>query len=74
MTPKTSLNPPTGVLPFEMFRTFLHLAPTARVPPYEMNETEKECVIKISLPVAVDATKVSAEFDSGVLMLTLPKT
>ncbi len=78
MSSETSLNPPTGVLPFEMFRTFstisfMDLAPTG--PQCEIKETERECVvaIAISLPLFVDTTKISAELRNGVLMVTLPK-
>jgi HSP20 family protein len=51
----TFLNPPTGVLPFDMFRTF---APTMRdhlpfspwLPPCDIYETEKEMVLQMELP------------------------
>ena len=76
MRTESTLNPPTSVLPFEMFRTFSptgngHLTPSTRT--CEINETEDECVLKIKLPVFVDATKVRIEFQYGLLTVTLPK-
>lgn len=55
MIPGTFLNPRTGVLPFDMFRTFspiirdqLHVSPW--LPPCDIYETEKEIVLKMELP------------------------
>ena len=55
MTPETSMNPSTCVLPFEMFRFY---GPTfeknrtlpAWTPPCDIYETEKEIVVKMELP------------------------
>ena len=76
MKSENALNPPTCVLPFEMFRTFSpnangHLVPSDRA--CEINETDDECVLKINLPVFIDATKVRVEFKYGTLTVTLPK-
>ena len=63
----TFLNPQTGVLPFDMFRTF---APTMRdhqpfaqwVPPCDIYETDKEIVLKMELPeMKKDDVKVTLE-------------
>ena len=55
MIPGTFLNPPTGILPFDMFRTFApimkdHLPFTPWVPPCDIYETEKEIVLKMEVP------------------------
>ena len=55
MIPGTFLNPPTGILPFEMFRTFApimkdHLPFSPWVPPCDIYETENEIVLKMELP------------------------
>ena len=55
MIPGTFLNPNTGVLPFDMFRTF---SPAMRdpnslspwVPPCDIYETDQEIVLKMELP------------------------
>ncbi|HSE21529.1 MAG TPA: Hsp20/alpha crystallin family protein [Pyrinomonadaceae bacterium] len=55
MIPRTFLNPPTGVLPFDMFRRF---APTMGdpnslspwVPLCDIYETDQEIVLKMELP------------------------
>ena len=55
MIPGAFLNRPTGVLPFDMFRTF---APTMKdnlpfspwLPPCDIYETDKEIVLKMELP------------------------
>jgi HSP20 family protein len=49
------MNPPTGVLPFEMFRTFAPVFDqnwplTAWTPPCDIYETDKEIVLKMDLP------------------------
>ena len=49
------INPPTGVLPFEMFRSFapvfdLNWPLTAWTPPCDIYETDKEIVLKMDLP------------------------
>ena len=55
MIPGTFLNPHTGILPFDMFRTF---GPTMMdqnslspwLPPCDIYETDQEIVLKIELP------------------------
>jgi HSP20 family protein len=55
MIPGSLLNPHTGILPFDMFRTF---APTMRdqlpfsswVPPCDIYETDQNIVLKMELP------------------------
>ena len=49
------INPPTGVLPFDMFRTFapvfdLNSPLTAWTPKCDIYETDKEIVFKMDLP------------------------
>ena len=49
------INPPTGVLPFEMFRMFAPVFDqnwpvTAWTPPCDIYETDKEIVLKMDLP------------------------
>jgi HSP20 family protein len=49
------INPPTGVLPFEMFRMFAPVFDqnwpvTAWMPPCDIYETDKEIVLKMDLP------------------------
>ena len=55
MTPETLKNPPTGVLPFDMFRSFapiidMHWPFTSWTPPCDIYETDKEIVLKVELP------------------------
>jgi len=55
MIPGTFLNPHTGVLPFDMFRSFgpmfdKHWPFTAWTPPCDIYETDKEIVLKMELP------------------------
>jgi HSP20 family molecular chaperone IbpA len=74
MIPEKSLNPPTSVLPFDMFRTFspnpeTHLTPTASGPVCEIHETENEWVLKINVPTFVDANSIQVELRYGVLIL-----
>lgn len=81
MKSETGLNPPTGVLPFEMFRSYSSITRTdpvalSRVPSYNICETDKEIVFKIELPEVkrfCDASEVTAAFKLGVLMVTVPK-
>lgn len=128
MTPETFRNPPTGVLPFNMFRSFAPMIDTQWpltpwTPPCDIYETDKEIVLKMELPEMrkedvrvtlennvltlrgerkfdetvtresyhriernygeflriftlprfVDGTKIAAEFNEGVLTVTLPK-
>jgi HSP20 family protein len=73
MKPVTSLNPPTGVLPFDMFRTF---APTIKdnlpfsqwLPPCDIYETEKEIVLKMELS-EVKKEDISVTMENNVLTL-----
>ncbi len=49
------INPPTGVLPFEMFRTFAPVSDlngplTAWTPRCDIYETDEEVVLKMDLP------------------------
>lgn len=48
------VNPPTGVLPFDMFRSFAPVfdrnSPVAWTPPCDIYETDKEMVLKMELP------------------------
>jgi HSP20 family molecular chaperone IbpA len=81
MKSETALNPPTGVLPFEMFRSYSSITrtdpvPLSRVPSYDICETDKEIVFKIELPEVKsfgDASEATAEFKLGVLTVTVPK-
>jgi len=78
MKPESCLNPPTSVLPFEMFRTFSPIAngdsvPSTPVSRCEINETENECVLAINLPVRVDPARVTAEFKGGTLRVMVAK-
>jgi HSP20 family protein len=73
MIPGTPLNPQTGVLPFDMFRTF---APMMRdnlpfsqwVPPCDIYETEKELVLKMELP-EIKKEDVRVTIENNVLTL-----
>jgi HSP20 family protein len=127
MIPGSFVNPPTGVLPFEMFRSFAPVFDknwpfTAWTPSCDIYETEKEIVLEMelpemrkedvhvtlennvltlrgerkfeetvnrdyhrierkygefvrmfTLPTFVEGGKVLAEFNAGVLTVTLPK-
>jgi HSP20 family protein len=128
MIPGTFVNPHTGVLPFDMFRSFgpmfdKHWPLSAWTPPCDIYETDKEIVLKMelpemrkedvhvtlennvltlrgerkfeeavnrenyhriereygeftrnfTLPTFVEGSKVLAEFNEGVLTVTLPK-
>ncbi|HKZ02599.1 MAG TPA: Hsp20/alpha crystallin family protein [Pyrinomonadaceae bacterium] len=55
MIPGTFMNPHTGVLPFDMFRSFApmfdkHWPLRAWTPPCDIFETDKEIVLKMELP------------------------
>ncbi len=55
MLPGSFVNPPTGVLPFDMFRSFAPVFDknwpfTAWTPPCDIYETDKEIVLKMELP------------------------
>jgi HSP20 family molecular chaperone IbpA len=78
MKTENFLNPPTCVLPFEMFRTFSPISNgdsvlSTSVSPCEINETENECVLAINLPVRVDPARVTAEFKGGMLRVMVAK-
>ncbi len=73
MTLETFRNPPTGVLPFDMFRSFapmvdMHWPFTAWTPPCDIYETDKEIVLKMELP-EMRKEDVRVTFENGVLTL-----
>jgi HSP20 family molecular chaperone IbpA len=73
MIPKTLLNPPTGVLPFDMFHSFgPMLDKQAWTPPYDIYETDREIVLKVELP-EMHNEDVRVTLENGVLTVTLPK-
>jgi len=72
MISEKSLNPPTGVLPFNMFRTFSPSSGTpANGPTCEINQTQDEWVLKINVPTFVDSSDIQAELRYGVLTVRL---
>jgi HSP20 family protein len=67
------MNPPTGVLPFEMFRTFAPVFDqnwplTAWTPPCDIYETDKEIVLKMDLP-EMRKEDVQVTYENNVLTL-----
>jgi HSP20 family protein len=72
MTPETLKNPPTGVLPFDMFRSFapidMHWPFTSWTPPCDIYETDKEIVLKMELP-EMREEDVRVTFENKVLTL-----
>jgi len=73
MRPGTFLNPHTGILPFDMFRTFApamrdHLPFSQWVPPCDIYETETEIVLKMELP-EMKKEDVSVTLDHNLLTL-----
>ena len=73
MIPGTVLNPPTGVLPFDMFRTFApvmkdNLPFSPWLPPCDIYETEKEIVLKMELP-EMKKEDVRVTMENNVLTL-----
>ena len=69
MIPKTLLNPPTGVLPFDMFHSFgPMLDKQAWTPPYDIYETDREIVLKVELP-EMHSKDVRVTLANGVLTL-----
>ena len=69
MIPKTLLNPPTGVLPFDMFHSFgPMLDKQAWTPPYDIYETDREIVLKVELP-EMHNEDVRVTLENGVLTL-----
>lgn len=73
MKPGSLLNPPTGVLPFDMFRTFAPVMKDVRpsspwLPPCDIYETEKEIVLKMELP-EMKKEDVRVTMENNVLTL-----
>ena len=73
MVPGTSLNPRTGVLPFEMFRSFAPMFPDnlrfkAWTPACDIYETDNEVVLKVELP-EVKKEEVNVQIENNVLTL-----
>ena len=67
------MNPHTGVLPFDMFRSFApmfdkHWPLTAWTPPCDIYETDKEIVLKMELP-EMRKEDVRVTFENNVLTL-----
>ena len=67
------INPPTGVLPFEMFRSFAPVFDqnwpvTAWTPPCDIYETDKEIVLKMELP-EMRKEDVQVTLENNVLTL-----
>ena len=68
MIPRTFLNPHTGILPFDMFRTFAPMgdqnSPSPWLPPCDIYETEQEIVLKMELPeMKKDDVRLTLEND-----------
>jgi len=68
MIPRTFLNPHTGILPFDMFRTFAPMgdqnSPSPWSPPCDIYETEQELVLKMELPeMKKDDVRLTLEND-----------
>jgi HSP20 family protein len=73
MIPGINLNPRTGVLPFDMFRSFAplmndHLPFSQWVPPCDIYETDKELVLKMELP-EMNKEDVKLTIENNVLTL-----
>ena len=73
MIPGIFLNPHTGVLPFEMFRSFAPTFPdnfelTTWTPPCDIYETANEIVLKAELP-EVKKEDVEVLIENNVLIL-----
>ena len=73
MIPGTFMNPHTGVLPFDMFRSFgpmfhQHWPFTTWTPPCDIYETDKEIVLKMELP-EMRKEDVHVTFENNVLTL-----
>ena len=73
MIPGSSMNPPTCVLPFEMFRSFApaidkNWAFTAWTPLCDIYETDKEIVLKMELP-EIRKEDVHVTLENNVLTL-----
>lgn len=73
MATENLMNRPTGVLPFDMFRSFgpivdMHWPPKAWTPPCDIYEIDKEIVLKMELP-EMRKEDVRVTFENGVLTL-----
>ena len=72
MIPGSFLNPPTGVLPFDMFRSFAPVfddGPLATwTPPCDIYESDSEIVLKMELP-EVKEENVHIALEKNVLKL-----
>ena len=69
MIPGTSMNPPTGVLPFDMFHLFGPvLDKQAWTPPCDIYETESGIVLRVELP-EMHKEDVRVTIGNGVLTL-----
>lgn len=69
----TSLNPRTGVLPFEMFRSFAPIFPDNLrfkdwTPACDIYETDNEVVLKVELP-EVKKEEVDVQIENNLLTL-----
>lgn len=67
------MNPPTGVLPFEMFRTFAPVfdqnwPSTAWTPPCDIYETDNEIAIKMDVP-EMREEDLQVTYENNVLTL-----
>jgi HSP20 family protein len=71
MIPGSFLNPPTGVLPFDMFRSFAPVfdGPLATwTPPCDIYESDSEIILKMELP-EVKEENVHIALEKNVLKL-----
>jgi HSP20 family protein len=72
MIPGSFLNPPTGVLPFDMFRSFAPVfdeGPFATwTPPCDIYESDSEIILKMELP-EVKEENVQLALERNVLKL-----
>jgi HSP20 family protein len=73
MTPETFMNPHSGVLPFDMFRSFSpmfdkHWPTTLWTPLCDIYETDKEIVLKMELP-EMRKEDVRVSLENNVLTL-----
>lgn len=72
MIPGSFLNPPTGVLPFDMFRSFAPAFDEGRfstwTPPCDIYESDSEIILKMELP-EVKEENVHIALEKNVLKL-----
>ena len=72
MIPGSFLNPPTGVLPFDMFRSFAPVFDEARLatwtPPCDIYESDNKIILKMELP-EVKKENVHIALEKNVLKL-----